>query len=78
MGNARTKDKVIRREAVRRVCCPGEILDKNRIDMFQRRLKSLRYFSNDPSIRAKQIEIKIVNKRPKDKPYGELMMPMIG
>ena len=34
-GNARTKDKVIRREAVQAGLLPGEVLDKNRIDMYQ-------------------------------------------
>ena len=27
---------------------------------------------------GKPIEIKIVNQRPKDKPYGDLMMPLLG
>ena len=34
VGNARTKDKVIRREAVQAGLLPGEVLDKNRIDMY--------------------------------------------
>ena len=37
----------------------------------------LGYFMNDPQ-QGKQIKIEIVNRRPKDKPYGDLMMPLIG
>ena len=77
IGNTRTKDKVIRREAVMAGLLPGEILDQNRIEIFQRRLQSLGYFHNSPDM-GKPLEIKIVNKRPKDKPYGDLMMPLLG
>ena len=76
-GNGRTKDKVIRREAVMAGLLPGEVLDKNRIEIFQRRLMGLGYFMNDPN-QGKQIEIEIANRRPKDKPYGDLMMPLMG
>ena len=51
-GNERTKDKVIRREAVQAGLLPGEILDKNRIEIFKRRLAVLGYFQNDPRSRA--------------------------
>ncbi len=77
VGNTRTKDKVIRREAVMAGLLPGEVLDKNRIEIFQRRLQSLGYFHNTPEM-GKPLEIKIVNERPKDKPYGDLMMPLLG
>jgi outer membrane protein insertion porin family len=77
VGNARTKDKVVRREAVQAGLLPGEVLDKNRIDMYKRRLGSLGYFGNDPN-QGKQIKVEIVRKRPKDKPYGDLMMPLLG
>ena len=76
-GNGRTKDKVIRREAVMAGLLPGEVLDKNRIEIFRRRLMKLGYFMNDPN-QGKQIKIEIANRRPKDKPYGDLMMPLIG
>jgi outer membrane protein insertion porin family len=76
-GNARTKDKVIRREAVMAGLLPGEVLDKNRMTIFERRLKQLGYFMNDPQ-HGKQIKMEIVDRRPKDKPYGELMMPLMG
>ena len=45
-GNARTRDKVIRREAVQAGLLPGEVLDKNRIEIYRRRLMSLGYFQN--------------------------------
>src|SRR5208282_2604177 len=77
IGNTRTKDKVIRREAVMAGLLPGEILDKNRLDIFQRRIQALGYFHNTPDM-GKPLEIKIVNKRPKNKPYGDLMMPLLG
>ena len=32
---------------------------------------------NDPQ-QGKQIKVEIVDRRPKDKPYGDLMMPLIG
>ena len=76
-GNTRTKDKVIRREAAMAGVLPGEILDKNRLDKYKQRLQSLGYFQMNPEM-GKPIEIKIVNKRPKDKPYGDLMMPLLG
>ncbi len=76
-GNGRTKDKVIRREAVMAGLLPGEVLDKNRIEIFRRRLMGLGYFMNDPN-QGKQIKIDIANRRPKDKPYGDLMMPLMG
>ena len=76
-GNGRTKDKVIRREAVMAGLLPGEVLDKNRIEIFERRLMGLGYFMNDPN-QGKQIKIEIVDRRPKDKPYGDLMMPLMG
>ena len=79
-GNGRTKDKVIRREAVQAGLLPGEVLDMNRIDIYKKRLGALEYFQNNPQGQngGKQIDVKIVNRRPKDKPYGELMMPLIG
>ena len=76
-GNGRTKDKVIRREAVMAGLLPGEVLDKNRIEIFRSRLQGLGYFMNDPN-QGKQIKIDIVDRRPKDKPYGDLMMPLMG
>jgi len=76
-GNDRTRDKVIRREAWMAGLVPGEVLDKNRVDLFKQRLGNLQYFhaSNDM---GKAIELKIVNRRPKDKPYGDIIMPLGG
>jgi outer membrane protein insertion porin family len=77
IGNTRTKDKVIRREAVMAGLLPGEVLDKNRLEIYQKRLQGLQFFQINPEM-GKPIEIKIVNRRPKDKPYGDLMMPLLG
>lgn len=76
VGNDRTKDKVIRREAVMAGLLPGEVLDKNRIELFRRRLLGLGYFMNDPQ-QNKQIKIDIVRQRPSDQPYGDLMTPYL-
>jgi outer membrane protein insertion porin family len=77
VGNARTRDQVLRREANQAGLLPGEVLDKNRIEIFRRRLASLGYFQNNPQ-QGKQIDIKIMDERPKDQPYGDLMMPLLG
>jgi len=76
VGNGRTKDKVIRREAVQAGLLPGEVLDKNRIELFRRRLMTLGYFMNNPQ-QNKQIKIEIVGQRPKDQPYGDLVIPLL-
>jgi outer membrane protein insertion porin family len=74
-GNARTKDKVVRREALMAGLLPGEILDQNRIDTFKRRLGSTGYFTPQPNAPGtkgtKGIDIQIINKRSGDKPFGE-------
>ena len=76
VGNDRTKDKVIRREAVMAGLLPGEVLDRNRIEIFRRRLTRLGYFANNPQ-QGKQIKIDIVRHRPSDQPYGDLMTPYL-
>ncbi len=74
VGNDRTQDKVIRREAIQAGLLPGEILDGNRIEIFKRRLAQLGYFVNDPEKRDKQIRVEIKRRRPPDEPYGNLML----
>ncbi|APW59123.1 Outer membrane protein assembly factor BamA [Paludisphaera borealis] len=76
-GNSRTRDKVIRREAMMAGLLPGEVLDKNRIETFQKRLYGTGYFQTNPEL-GKPIEVKIVNERPGDKPYNDLMIPLLG
>jgi outer membrane protein insertion porin family len=71
IGNDRTRDKVIRREAVMAGLLPGEILDKNRVEIFRRRLMSLGYFMVDPQ-HGKNIKIDIVDKRSNSQPYAEV------
>ncbi len=56
---------------------PGEILDKTRVELFRRRLMGLGYFMHDQN-GNKQIKIEIVNRRPKDQPYGDLMNSVLG
>ncbi|MBV8381601.1 MAG: BamA/TamA family outer membrane protein [Planctomycetaceae bacterium] len=72
-GNERTKDKVIRREALMAGLLPGEVLNMNRIDIFKARLGNTQYFVNAPD-QGKPLDIKVINRRPGDKPYGESIM----
>ena len=72
------KDKAIRREAVMAGLLPGEVLDKNRIEIFRRPLMWPGLFHERPEPGASRIKIEIVDRRPKDKPYGDLMMPLMG
>jgi outer membrane protein insertion porin family len=69
-GNARTKDKVVRREALMAGLLPGEVLDLNRIDKFKQRLGNTGYFVKDAQM-GKPMDIHIANKRSGDKPFGE-------
>ena len=69
-GNARTKDKVVRREALMAGLLPGELLDLNRLETFKKRLGSTGYFVSNPQM-GKTTEIQIINKRSGDKPFGD-------
>jgi outer membrane protein insertion porin family len=71
-GNDRTQDRVIRREANMAGLMPGELLDKNRIDIFKKRLAATGYFLNNPQ-QNKTIAVSITP--PRDKPYGDLPIP---
>ncbi len=51
-GNGRTKDKVIRREAVMAGLLPGEVLDKTRIDALRAPAQAARLFHERPAARA--------------------------
>lgn len=68
-GNARTMDAVIRREANMAGLVPGEPIDAQRIEKFRARLTNLRYFAATPD-QGTPIDVKIVNRRPADQPYG--------
>ena len=75
-GNGRTKDKVVRREALMAGLLPGEVLDMNRLDTFRKRLNGTGLFGGGggpqgPAAKTKPIEIQIVNKRPGNKPFGD-------
>jgi len=69
-GNARTKEKVVRREALMAGLVPGEKLDLNRMETFKKRLTGTGYFVSNPQM-GKAIDIQVVNKRPGDKPFGD-------
>lgn len=69
-GNERTKDKVIRREFAMAGNLPGELLDANRIEIAQKRLQGTQFFVSSPE-QGKAIDVKITNRRPHDKPYGD-------
>jgi outer membrane protein insertion porin family len=40
-GSDRTKDRVITREAIQAGLLPGEVLDRNRVEIYKRRLMTL-------------------------------------
>jgi outer membrane protein insertion porin family len=69
-------DKVVRREADMAGLLPGEVLDLNRIDKFKDRLANTGYFNVDPRGGGKPLEIKVINRRPADKPYGETQIDL--
>ncbi len=69
-GNGRTREKVVRAEALMAGLLPGEVLDLNRIDIFKRRLAGTGYFQSNPQM-GKPIEVQVVNERPGDKPFGD-------
>ena len=70
LGNDRTRDKVLRREATMAGLVPGEPLDANRIKLYEKRLNNLGYFQVNPQL-GKPTEVKLVNRRPGSKPYGD-------
>lgn len=76
-GNERTKDKVIRREAAMAGILPGEPLDANRLEIYKKRLQGTRYFVASPD-QGKPIDIKVINRRPHDKPYGDTPFTALG
>ncbi len=76
VGNDRTKDKVIRREAVMAGCCQARCWTTTGSSLFRRRLARLGYFMNNPQ-QGKQIKIDIVRQRPSDQPYGDVMTPYL-
>jgi len=69
-GNERTKDKVIRREFAMAGVLPGELLDANRLEIVRQRLGNTQFFNMSPES-GKPLDMKIVNRRPHDQPYGE-------
>ena len=74
-GNERTRDKVIRREAAMAGLLPGELLNMNRIETLQEAAREPSATSSTAPDQGKPIDIKIINRRPADKPYGDVPMP---
>jgi outer membrane protein insertion porin family len=70
-GHERTRDRVLRREAEMAGLVPGEPLNMKRVELYKQRLQNLRYFVSDPSM-GQPIDIQITNRRPHDRPYGEV------
>ena len=73
-GNARTKEKVVRREALMAGLVPGGKLDLNRLETFKKRLAGTGYFvgpNGGQGGLGKPMDIQIANRRPGDKPFGE-------
>lgn len=70
IGNERTKDKVVRREFAMAGILPGEPLDANRIELAKKRLAGTQYFVMSPEM-GKPLDVKITNRRPHDRPYGD-------
>ena len=66
-GNARTKDKVVRREAIMAGLLPGEPLRLNRLDLFKQRLVNQQYWVQDPQM-GRPMDIRPTNKRAGDRP----------
>ena len=54
---------------------PGEPLNLNRIEIFKQRLANPQYFVMPARIRGKPIDVKVINRRPGDKPYGDGRSP---
>jgi len=75
-GNTRTRSDVILREFWQAGLLPGEILDQNRLALAQKRLANLGYFNTNPEM-GRMIEARIVNERPFDKPYSDLMPSLL-
>lgn len=75
-GNERTRDKVVRREAAMAGLLPGEPLDATRIETYRKRLAGTQYFNTTPGTGG-ALEIQIVNRRSKDKPYGDHRAPTL-
>lgn len=73
-GNGRTQDKVVRRELLMAGLAPDEPLDATKLEMAQKRLQNLQFFTNQPE-QGKTIKIQIVNRRPADQKFPSIAAP---
>ena len=71
VGNNRTQDRVLRREANMAGLMPGERLSQFKIDKFQKRLLMTGYFGAAGQPNSKPPEVRVVNERPATRPFGE-------
>ncbi len=79
VGNQRTQDRVLRREANMAGLMPGERLSQFKIDKFKARLGMTGYFGAQGQPNSKPIEVKVVNERPASMPFGtDVLMPSFG
>lgn len=76
-GNERSREKIVRREATMAGLVPGEPLNANLLETFQKRLGGTQYFVSSPEM-GRPINVNIVNRRAHDKPYGEGAIPGLG
>ena len=72
VGNQRTQDRVLRREANMAGLMPGERLSQTKIDKFRQRLTNTGYFGAAGQPNSKPPEVRLMNERPATRPFGEL------
>ena len=75
VGNDRTKDKVIRREAAMAGLLPGEMLDGNRLETSRSGSVEPQYFMTTTRQAGQADRDQDRPTRPHDKPYGDLRCP---
>ncbi len=68
-GNDRTKDRVLRQQAVQSGLLPGEIFDRTRVDLYKGRLQRLGYFNVNPQ-RGAILDVRPINPRTGETPYA--------
>ncbi len=73
-GNARTREKVVLREAIMAGLLPGEPLRMNRLELLKKRLANQGYWVQDPQM-GKPMELRVTGKRKGDRPYREVTAP---
>ncbi len=75
VGNMRTQDRVLRREANMAGLMPGERLSQFKIEKYQKRLQNTGYFGAPGQPNQKPPEVRYVNERPWTSPFGTDVIP---